>query len=104
VEVGRASTVWGGKREHEVRGEDRHHPGIAAKDGTVVNGSKRRLPWAGRAALAVVVTAAWLLPSLPTPARADTIDEIHYAYTSATSVTFDWRGSANDMARVAGGH
>jgi hypothetical protein len=62
-----------------------------------MNGSKRRLPWAGRAALAVVVTAAWLLPSLPTPALADTIDEIHYAYTSAASVTFDWRGSANDI-------
>ena len=63
----------------------------------IVNGGKRRLLRVRRASLAVLITAAWLLPSLPTPALADAIDEVHYTYTSVTSVAFDWRGGANDI-------
>jgi Calcineurin-like phosphoesterase len=41
-----------------------------------------------------------LLATLGTPSVGRTavvVDEIHYTFTGATSVAFDWRGSANDL-------
>jgi parallel beta-helix repeat protein len=70
--------MWAGGANREVRDEDRHHPGgIVSHDRTIVNGSKRRLLRAGRAILVVLVTTAWLLPSLSAPALADAVDEVY---------------------------
>src|SRR5215207_7511974 len=45
--------------------------------------------------------AAALLSALVQPARGravdETVDEVHYSFTGATSVALDWRGSATDV-------
>jgi hypothetical protein len=47
----------------------------------------------------LVVGALQALALGPTRVRAagDVVDEIHYTFTGATSVTFDWRGAATDI-------
>jgi Calcineurin-like phosphoesterase len=61
-----------------------------------VTGFRTLLRWRVVASLcALGLLAAVLLPSAA-PA-AGTVDEIHYTFTSATSVAFDWRGEANDI-------
>jgi parallel beta-helix repeat protein len=46
------------------------------------------------------ITACVLIGALmarATPARADTVDEVHYTFTGATTVSLDWRGTAQDV-------
>jgi parallel beta-helix repeat protein len=53
---------------------------------------RRRLT---RGLLAAALLALLLLPA--GVRGADPVDEIHYTFTGATSVAFDWRGSATDI-------
>jgi hypothetical protein len=45
----------------------------------------------------VLVTTAWFGGTLAAGAEDAGVDEVHYTFTGATSVTFDWRGPANDL-------
>jgi parallel beta-helix repeat protein len=42
-----------------------------------------------------IVLVFWIVPA--STEAAGTADEIHYTYTSQTSVSFDWRGTATDI-------
>jgi hypothetical protein len=44
-----------------------------------------------------LVTTAWFGGTLIAGADDAGVDEVHYTFTGATSVTFDWRGPANDL-------
>jgi parallel beta-helix repeat protein len=56
--------------------------------------ASRRLWLAALAAL--LLLAALVAPTAPTFA-AQAVDEVHYTFTSKTSVSIDWRGDANDV-------
>jgi parallel beta-helix repeat protein len=48
--------------------------------------------------LAAALLAATALTTLSAPASAtDPVDEVHYTFTSSTSVALDWRGAATDV-------
>ncbi|MGH2706115.1 MAG: fibronectin type III domain-containing protein [Actinomycetota bacterium] len=59
---------------------------------------RRRRPGPGTLLLVLVALAAGtlLLPSITAGGLAS-VDEIHYTFSGPTSVTFDWRGSADDL-------
>jgi hypothetical protein len=49
---------------------------------------------------AVAAVAALAVPAVPAGAAGGTSDEIHYTFTGATSVAFDWRGTATSSTTV----
>jgi hypothetical protein len=57
-------------------------------------GRRLRRLWSACLAAALVALALWVAPA----ARADTpVDEVHYTFTSGTSVAIDWRGVPTDV-------
>jgi parallel beta-helix repeat protein len=48
-------------------------------------------------AAALFVVLSLTLTSSPALAAGDPVDEVHYTFTSGTSIALDWRGAANDV-------
>src|SRR5512135_3404804 len=73
--------------------EGRMHASHRSARPSLVTRLRPRRPWAAVLGLLLLVS----LLTAPYADAAQPVDEVHYTFTSQTSVAIDWRGDANDV-------